>query len=185
MRLNLITISTSISLGLLPQVSAILGTACISVMSKAGIIQAHLTEQIQRQACDAGCEPRFDSWDKHAKDILLPLIEEAAKKCDVKDGTDVFFEVVDQFHQNTKATCEDKIRPGGHFCDHPESLQPYLNCAKENSVQNSARGLLRLVPYMSDGICSCLEDYMMGSQLWEQDFPKLFVKYVDQCHEDL
>lgn len=161
-----------------------MGTSCISVLKSMGQVPGLLLENVRRQSCEAGCEPRLDIWDKYAKEaVLRPLVEDGAKHCEAPESQEAVFNFLDQIFQKIKLQCSEKLSSESHFCDHPERLKPFVDCAKANAIPNSISSLPMVLPYMSERTCKNTNDYATSSQLWEHDFPKHLAKYIHQCHE--
>ncbi|KAJ5133303.1 hypothetical protein N7448_001667 [Penicillium atrosanguineum] len=140
-------------------------------------------EHSQKIVCDAGCEPKLDLWDKFTKpEVIEPLVADGAAYCGVPEATDAAIDAFDQFFQAIKTKCGEKLG-ASHLCDHPERLQPFMDCVQANTFSSSISSLPKLLPYMSEGMCKSMKEYLLSDQLWDHDFPRHGSKYVHQCHE--
>ncbi|KAJ5295566.1 hypothetical protein N7508_010387 [Penicillium antarcticum] len=183
MRIYRFSIILATGSSVFPIVGAVLGTSCVGLAGVMKKVPGLFVEHSQKIVCDAGCEPKLDLWDKFTKpEVIEPLVADGAAYCGVPEAKDAAVAAFDKFFQAIKTACGDKLG-ASHLCDHPEQLQPFMDCVQGNAFSTAITSLSTLIPYMSEGMCNSMKEYLMSNQLWDQDFPKHGSKYVHQCHE--
>ncbi|KAJ6027458.1 uncharacterized protein N7446_003950 [Penicillium canescens] len=135
-----------------------------------------LVQNVQNLFCEAGCEPKLDTWDKYAKTAVVdPILEDAARYYDAPESKQALIDSSDQLFQAVKTKCGNKLS-GAHFCAHLEWLQPFMDCAKSTAVPNWSKSLPKVLSYMSERNCKNANEYLTSTRLWEHDIPKHFSK---------
>lgn len=156
---------------------------CISAAKAANKIPGLLVEHIQKESCEAGCEPKLDHWPAYVKDaVMRPMFQDALQGTGYEESNEAFIESFDKIFDSVASQCSDKLQ-GHHFCAHPEKLKPFVACAQRAALTNALSASKSVYPYMSDSACTRAAGYFTSSKLWDVDFPNHFKKYVQRCHE--
>ncbi|KAL3476655.1 hypothetical protein BJX99DRAFT_258202 [Aspergillus californicus] len=170
--------------GFCPMVAGILGTSCIGTLNAISDLPGVFVKHLRTQACQAGCEPRFDHWDKYAMDsIVKPLVDATMEYAGAPDGKDIAVTFVDRNYQGIVADCNSKLREDVHFCSHPEFLQPFLDCAKSRARVHIFNNMTPLLPWAKENTCKKATEYLKSSTLSEVDFPQRTRGYMEKCRE--
>ncbi|KAE8381627.1 hypothetical protein BDV26DRAFT_289266 [Aspergillus bertholletiae] len=169
--------------GMIPAVSALLGTSCISAVNALAQLPGLLIEHMQRQTCAHGCEPTVQTWQHAIKgQVIGELVDDGVKYCDAPDAREAFTSFLDQLMSGTADKCKDKLDTR-HLCHDPDAVQPFIDCVNGKSKSAVAGSMHTLLPYMNEARCKKAAEYFTGEQLWEKDFPEHIQEYISVCHE--
>lgn len=118
---------------MLPTVSAILGSSCLSVLKEVNQVPELFIEHLQREACSVGCEPTLQQWQHALKgQIIRELAEDGTAFCDAPEAKEAITDFLEDLMLGTGEACKDKFEDK-HLCHDPESLDPLVACVAVGS----------------------------------------------------
>ncbi|PLN85658.1 hypothetical protein BDW42DRAFT_160316 [Aspergillus taichungensis] len=180
---NSIAIAGIACSGMLPTVSAILGTSCLSALKAASQVPELFIEHLQREACSVGCEPTMKQWQHALKNqIIGELVEDGTAFCDAPEAKDAIADFLEDLMLGTGEACNHKLE-NKHLCHDPESVEPFVTCVRSKAQSSVTKSAPRLFQYMSEARCRKAEEYFTGDQLWEKDFPEHIQEYLSVCRD--
>ncbi|KAH8432881.1 uncharacterized protein LDX57_010514 [Aspergillus melleus] len=179
-----LTLAFAAGISLAPGAFAVLGTSCVKAVNAMQQLPFDILTHVQEHSCEAGCKPKLSHWSKFGKqEVLEPVVEDGAKRNDLQEGKQAMIDYLDAVFQSVESQCQDQIDDRGHFCEDSEKINPFLECARKEINASSARELPRLTEHMNDDSCKKVEKYAKSPELWDEDFPKHFQRYVERCDE--
>ncbi|KAI9038142.1 uncharacterized protein KD926_011277 [Aspergillus affinis] len=177
------TLAFAAGLSLAPGALAVLGTSCVKAVNAMQQLPFDILTHVQEHSCEAGCKPKLSHWSKFGKkEVMEPIVEEGAKRNNLKEGKQAMVDYLDAVFQSVESQCQDQIE-SKHFCEDSDQMNPFLECARKEINASSARELPRLTKHMNDDSCEKIEKYAKSPELWDEDFPKHFQRYVERCDE--
>ncbi|KAJ5109663.1 hypothetical protein N7532_002308 [Penicillium argentinense] len=96
-------------------------------------------------------------WDLYAKSAVIePLINDGSESTGIMEDKQIAPDFFDELFQGLEAKCDDNfIRATS---DHSERVQPFLDCAKANSVATSLASFVRRLPWVSETRCKKINE---------------------------
>ncbi|OJJ67666.1 hypothetical protein ASPBRDRAFT_47709 [Aspergillus brasiliensis CBS 101740] len=183
MKFNAVNIAAAACLSFTPTLAIV--TSCFDAVDSISKIPGHFIQNVQLNACHAGCAPTVDQWNSDVKDeILTALVEDGVAHTGIKDkkGQKAFAQSIDNLYKTVVSKCQ-KESQGLNICDVEEKVQPFLDCVNSNARTAVLKEVPPLLPYISNDRCEKVAEYLNSDQLWKVDFPEHFKSYVDQCHD--
>ncbi|GCB21208.1 hypothetical protein AAWM_04093 [Aspergillus awamori] len=180
---NAVNIATVACLSVSPTLALV--TSCFDAVDSISKIPGHFIQNVQLNACPAGCSPNIDQWNSDVKEeILNELMEDGIGYTGINDeaAQKAFVKAIDDLYTTVVSKCQ-KESDGLNLCDDEDKVQPFLDCVNSNARTAVLKGVPGLLPYITNDRCQKVDEYLNSDQLWKDDFPEHFKSYVDKCHD--
>ncbi|KAJ5888154.1 hypothetical protein N7495_008195 [Penicillium taxi] len=160
--------------------SAMVLTDCVNAINN--ISPRVFIENVQRQSCKFGCQPRPDDWDVFGKDTMRELVNDGAAQLDIDEGKEAFVDFLESIFQELRKKCGPKFDKA-HGCQDSPELEEAMSCVDQYSRVAKLRAAPGLLPYVTAERCRKVGNYFQSPELWEKSFPARAKNYIDHCHD--